>query len=199
MNWDQVKQLISEGRLERLQRSEECTRQYQEHKKALGKVDLATFVLSRLQWSSTEIEVLNNDRYRTREAKIQASFSKKQYYKLTRNDFPYDFEPDVHHLLIWSKISLPLYGDASDECKQDLETHERIEQFLKINLAPFDVDYCWFVNYSALQSIRKISHVHLLVKTTNKEIVEEKILGSPGLQPLETTVDGIEKTQESLL
>ncbi|QLL32591.1 hypothetical protein HG536_0D01130 [Torulaspora globosa] len=202
MDWDQIKQLIASGQLDRLHRDDECARRYREHRRSLGKVDLSTYVLRKLQWSSEEIEFLNSDRYKTREQKIEACFSSRSLYSVTRNDFPYDFEPDVHHLLVWSKIGLPLYGDDSNGAGQDPETRNRIDEFFRFNLEErlqvSKADYCWFVNYSSLQSIRKISHVHLLVKTRDRELVEGGILGEPGLQPL-LGIDGTEETQESCL
>lgn len=198
MDWDEIKQLVASGRLEQLQRHEECTRRYREHRKSLN-VDLATYVLEKLQWSSEKIRFLNK-RYSTREQKIAASFSSKTLFSVTRNDFPYDFEPNVHHLLVWSKIGLPLYEDDSNGAEQDAETRSRIEEFFRFNLEDrcgvSRADYCWFVNYSSLQSIRKISHIHLLVKTRDRELIEDQILGEPGLQPL-LGIDGVEKTEES--
>lgn len=202
MNWHEITQLISSGELDRLQRTEECTRRYREHKRALGKMDLSTFVLQRLDWRDDELEFLNNVKFATREEKIQACLSRREFYKVTRNDFPYDFEPSVSHLLVWSKIVLPLYRDDSNGAQQDPDTKDRIDEFFKLNLEDRlgiqSGDYCWFVNYSSLQSIRKISHVHLLVKTANKEAIEDEILSGSGLKPL-LDIDGVEKTQESCL
>ncbi|QLQ79467.1 hypothetical protein HG537_0C01140 [Torulaspora globosa] len=201
MDWDKIKQLISEGRLDQLQRDERCSRLYREHRESL-EVDLATYVFKKLEWSSEKVCYLNNEIYSTREQKIRASFSSRKLYKVTRNDFPYDFEPTVHHLVVWSQIELPIYGKGSEGTQQDVETRNRIEEFFRINLEErwgvLEDNYCWFVNYSSLQSIRKISHIHLLVKTSDIELIESKILGDPGLQPV-WEVDGIEETEKSCL
>lgn len=201
MDWDRAKQLIRSGQLDRLVRTDECTRRYREHKRSLGSVDVSTFVLNSLQWSTEELEYLNERKFATREEKIDAALSDRTLYKVTRNDFPYNFPADVHHLLIWSKISLPLYGEDSNGAAQDPETRERIEAFLRFNLETrlhvAKSDYCWFVNYSSLQSIKKISHIHLLVKTKDRKLIEG-LLGRPGLEPI-ARLDGVEKTQKDTL
>lgn len=199
MEWDRAKQLIRSGQLNLLVRSKECTRRYREHKKSLGKVDVSSFVLNKLQWSEQNLEYLNEQKFKTKHEKIEAALSDRSLYKLTKNDFPYDFPSNVHHLLIWSKIILPLYEDDTDGANQVPETHDRIEEFLRLNLQDdFKIppaDYCWFVNYSSLQSIKKISHIHLLIRTDNTELIEDKILGQPGLKPL-PKLDGIEETEK---
>lgn len=205
--WEKAKQLINTGQLDRLARDPECTRRYREHKRSLQGVDVCTYVLSRLQWSSEELDYLNSCKFKADQDKIDAALSERSFYRITKNDFPYNFEPNVHHLVIWSKIVLPLYKDDSNGATQDPQMHDRIEAFLKHNLQDrlhvSKNDYCWFVNYSSLQSIKKISHIHLLIRTDDNELIERKILGEQDFEPLQAPrsqsydgyhQDGAEKT-----
>lgn len=203
MEWDRARALIRSGRLEQLVRSEDVTRRYREHKEALGSVDVSDFVLDRLQWSGKELEYLNEKKYRSVEEKISVALSSQSLYKLSWNDFPYDFPANVYHLLVWSKIILPLYENDDSEgnrARQVPHMHDRIEEFFRLTLQDRlhipQGDYCWFVNYSSLQSIKKISHIHLLIRTDNEELIEKRILGQPGLEPLRR-LDGVEETEKS--
>ncbi|CCF58252.1 hypothetical protein KAFR_0E00980 [Kazachstania africana CBS 2517] len=169
LSWTEIKHYIHTGELPTLRRSQSETAKYHKHKdyvRDVLKLSMHDYVLKKLDWKQNELDELNNVKYPTNDDKIQHSFSKEDYYKVTVNDFPYKFEPRVVHLLVWSKIKLPIYmqGDEKDETMT-----EKIDEFFAKTLnVKFDMekerDYAWFINYVSLQSIKAISHVHLLIR-----------------------------------
>eukprot|EP00879_Flechtneria_rotunda_P006848 GHRR01007193.1.p1 GENE.GHRR01007193.1~~GHRR01007193.1.p1 ORF type:complete len:171 (+),score=39.38 GHRR01007193.1:585-1097(+) len=69
------------------------------------------------------------------------------------NDFPYNFEPDVQHWLLWS----------SNQPLEAVQIQEEIR-------AKFpDHEFLWFVNPAALQSVTSVWHCHVLVRPTQRQ------------------------------
>ncbi|QLG70614.1 hypothetical protein HG535_0A05550 [Zygotorulaspora mrakii] len=166
LEWQRVRELIRADKLEQLVRSEKVTEAYRKHKL---ECDVQQYVLENLNWSPSEVRRLNDEGVKF--------FSDRSLYTLTQNDYPYDFEPTIHHLIIWSKIYIPLYNDKNE--KND-KVEEELDNFVNEHIAKFALpadDYIWFMNTSPLQSIKNISHLHLLVKVpVDQENVVEQIL-----------------------
>lgn len=164
ISWQEAATYVESGRLELLRRSPEGTELYHKHKQSLTG-DISLNVCNKLSWDPQEIIELNTIRFRNHKQKIDAAFSSNKWFKITMNDFPYDFSEGIHHLLIWSKISLPFYVENSESIQKDV--FDKLSNFLKYNLENeyrlSSQDYLFFVNYNSLQSVRAISHVHLLI------------------------------------
>lgn len=191
ITWNEVHYFINSGELYKLKRSQEETKKYHEHKRHLkeNNIDMAEYLLGKLGWDDKMLSKLNSKEYPTDDLKINASFTDKSLFKLTLNDFPYQFESDVIHLLIWSKIRLPIYVNDTTAITMDRnalpEMHvpmkKRIDLFISQNLERYNIepqDYVWFINYSSLQSIKSISHIHLLIKlkTHNTSEIRHSLL-----------------------
>lgn len=77
------------------------------------------------------------------------------------NDFPYFFPANVEHLILW--CAKPL---SNEEVAEILPGH------LKERYGDAKIEYQQFTNTVALQSIRDVFHVHILVRKlsrTNKQ------------------------------
>lgn len=179
--WQEARSYVGSGRLELLKRSPEGTEKYRKHKQTLTG-DISIDVCGKLGWDPQEIIELNTVKFPNPAQKVDAVFSSSKWFKTTVNDFPYDFESGIHHLLIWSKVSLPLYGENSETIQN--EVYNKISNFLKYNLEIHyrldPQDYLFFINYSNLQSVKAISHIHLLLHSD--ESIANKIL-SDQLKP----------------
>ena len=95
------------------------------------------------------------------------------------NDWPYGLTPDVTHLIVWSKLRLP---DEKPEGYLTPESTALVESFIDRTfterLASFeDVNardsVLWFRNWTGLQSVRGLEHVHVLVKDAPLALLEE--------------------------
>jgi len=99
--------------------------------------------------------------------KSTVPFADPDDFKILRNDWPYGLESDITHLVVWMKNRI-----ATDSVTGDLtpESRSMIEEFVRktfvnrhdSNDAASSV--MWFKNWTALQSIRGIDHVHVLVR-----------------------------------
>lgn len=163
MNWLEINDLVESGRLQELTRSQEVTEAYIRHR---GECNVQEHVLNSLHWKWTEIQQLNSEQI--------GIFSDPSLYAVTKNDFPYDFEAGIHHLVVWSKIYIRLYNDKNEK---RIEVKAQIEEFLASHLHKFGLrageDYCWFMNYVSLQSIRSISHLHLIIKSKDPQLIDQ--------------------------
>lgn len=123
ITWEDIKKFIAEGKLDKLARSPEVAERYAVFKKQLHDEgsDLVTHILTeRLNWDVEELEKLNMLTYATDDDKIRALFREKSTLKILPNEFPYNLESNVSHILIWSKIYIPLFqlktaGKSSNE------------------------------------------------------------------------------------
>lgn len=102
-------------------------------------------------------------------------------FKILRNDWPYgSFAPEITHLLVWSKNRIPTNpetGLTTPESRQliDAFVHTTFVERLKHEDSKTDVGekVMWFKNWGALQSVRGLEHIHVLVRNVPESIVEE--------------------------
>lgn len=78
--------------------------------------------------------------------------------KLVRNDFPYYFEKDVDHWILWK-----LGGEAITPLEID-----QAKETLRRDLGNVVDDMHW-INPSSLKSIPEIDHVHILCRRSGGE------------------------------
>lgn len=94
-------------------------------------------------------------------------------YKILINDWPYGLTPDITHIVVWSKTPIP-----TDEKTGDLtpQTRKSIEDFVNrtfVDKLGGDKNrVVWFKNWVALQSVRALEHIHVMVKDADKETLE---------------------------
>lgn len=187
ITWDQVCHYINSKELYKLRRSAKETQRYHKHKDSLKRqnITILQYILNKLSWNEPELDQLNDLTFATDQQRLHNIFTKQSLFKTQLNDFPYYYEDNVMHLLIWSKIKIPLYlNDTTDIDMFDSQNNnfpdtnpscvKIIDQFLKqtlcdkFNLKP-GKDYVWFLNYSNLQSIKAISHLHVLIRWKDHE------------------------------
>ena len=168
LSWDQICGFIASGALERLHRTFQVTARYQEYRKQLSleNTTVADAILDRkLCWDRTELASLD--------PRTTPPLSSTQLYKLLKNDFPYDLDPRAHHLVLWSKIYIPLYPHPNSR-EMDPTVRDLIQSFLEANLALYNIHkFTWFINYPHLQSVKTLSHIHILIFTEDTKVIDE--------------------------
>lgn len=104
-------------------------------------------------------------------------FADPDDYKILRNDWPYGLTPDITHLVVWLKTPIPIDSKTGD---LDPESRRRIESFVRTTFVEsLAQNWCaedrvqWFKNWTQLQSVRGLEHVHVLVKDVAEEILAE--------------------------
>lgn len=189
--WREVQEIIRTNQLEHFARSQYQTERYHDFKLQLKHNNTTIFkhmVIKELQWFD------NND-IEDHKIEIKSAsdklFTCKEDLKILPNHFPYYFEKDVKHFCVWSKLKIPSdenseLGDLSPSMRQLIEAYidKTFVQGLGINRD----NLVWFRNWEALQSVKAISHVHVIVKGITPE-QEQKILYGPGIPLTEEELD----------
>ena len=189
-SWADIKEIIASNRLELIRRKPSERLVYKAWCKdivaAYGSIT-AYMCAERLQWTPLPSSCAESGP--VFDVVDSTPFGNAGDFKILRNDWPYgSFEPDIIHLIVWSKPRIPTHpetGLMTPESRVliDAFVHttfvKRLEQEnLDINAAE---KVMWFKNWSALQSVRGLEHIHVLVKDVPKRIVEEWT-GEAGLQ-----------------
>lgn len=168
-----------------LARSKDMTEKYLALKRELRLKKTTIFkhlIVNSLKWATDE----QVSELRDQDVKIQSSgdplFTNANDLKIIRNDFPYFFEDDVTHLCVWSKEPIrsdpqSYYGDISEETRLLIEQYI-CKTFVEWLGVPRE-NILWFRNWDALQSVKEISHVHVIVKGMSLHQISQA-LGSPG-------------------
>ncbi|MCJ1400471.1 hypothetical protein MMC11_003677 [Xylographa trunciseda] len=103
-------------------------------------------------------------------------FSDPEDYKILRNDWPYSVTPDITHLVVWVKNRIPTNketGDLTPESRQTIENFVQNTIIERLGASHASDCVLWFKNWSALQSIRDIDHVHVLVRNVPDSLLAE--------------------------
>ena len=92
-------------------------------------------------------------------------------YKVLVNDWPYGMEKGIVHLIVWIKHRLPATAEKGDLTE---EGRRMVDGFVgsrfKERLGQENV--LWFRNWTGLQSVRALEHVHVLVRGDRGSIEE---------------------------
>lgn len=111
--------------------------------------------------------------------KNSTPFVDKDDFKILRNDWPYGFAHGITHFCVWLKTPI-----ATDPATGDVTSASRIliENFVNDAFADrLDAvsgqgkgkdHVLWFKNWVALQSVRGVDHVHVLVKDAPDRLIE---------------------------
>ncbi|GMF05036.1 unnamed protein product [Ambrosiozyma monospora] len=195
MTFNKAKEIVASGEVNKLYRSETGLAQYLKFKSELEEngIDMTTNLLvNQLFWvpKTTPLTlpadyVIDNFVHCT----DARPFANKNDIIVNPNPFPYYLTDNITHLCVWIKapmLSDPKseLGDISERDKYLIEEYIH-ETFVKwLGVAREDI--AWFKNWAALQSVKSIPHVHVIVKDLSKEQYE-KVVNTSGV-PLNYTV-----------
>lgn len=102
-------------------------------------------------------------------------FHDESDYCVLTNDWPYGLTPDITHIVVWSRTTIdtdPETGDMTPESRRVIA--DFVKRFFSDRLGPEgEAKVLWFKNWTALQSVRALEHIHVLVKDVSKDLVEE--------------------------
>lgn len=109
----------------------------------------------------------------------QTPFADPRDYKILWNDWPYGVDPEIQHVVVWVKNYIPVKPETGEITP---ESHAMIDEFvnrkfvarLQAESVPDPKDrVCWFKNWTALQSVRAVEHVHVLLRGVPEELLVE--------------------------
>lgn len=175
---------IETNHLERLKRSKSKLAEYKRFKDYLKENNISSTAIllgDDLQWAKVDSNHQILETYF--EARSDKLLRDPRDLKIIENRFPYNFESNISHLLVWTKV--PIESDPTSP-RGDISTYTRKlinkyiwNTFVK-GLGIPESNIIWFRNWHALQSIRELSHIHVLIKDLSPEQLS-RIKGTPGV------------------
>ncbi|KAH8879108.1 hypothetical protein GQ53DRAFT_756204 [Thozetella sp. PMI_491] len=102
-------------------------------------------------------------------------FHEPSDYRVLANDWPYGFTPGITHIVVWSRTLIPTdseTGDMTPESRQVVR--DFVTRYFVEKLGPDGKDrVLWFKNWVALQSVRALEHIHVMVKDADPALIVE--------------------------
>lgn len=102
-------------------------------------------------------------------------FHDKSDYSILINDWPYGLTADIAHIVIWSRTIIdidPQTGDMTSESRDVVSNF--VKRVFVDKLGPKgEAKVLWFKNWVALQSVRALEHIHVMVKDASQELLQE--------------------------
>ncbi|KAF2841037.1 hypothetical protein M501DRAFT_951753 [Patellaria atrata CBS 101060] len=159
--WEEVKELIRTNRIDLFQRLPSDLRNYRKymHKLKQDYGSVMNFVITqRLDWVDM--------------VPIGKEFEKNEDIKILYNDWPYGVDPEIVHLVIWTKFEL-----EDDPNTDDLtpKARKKIDEFVRRKFCQrVDPEHVmWFKNWRSLKSVNAVEHFHVMLYRPDPAFVEE--------------------------
>jgi hypothetical protein len=92
-------------------------------------------------------------------------------YRVLINDWPYGMTPDITHIVVWSRTLIPTDPETGDMTPESRATCEEFVRTYFVDRLGVDGKdrVLWFKNWVALQSVRSLEHIHVMVKDATPE------------------------------
>lgn len=90
--------------------------------------------------------------------------------KILYNDWPYGIDPNIVHLVIWTKFELE---DNPDTGLATPESRQEIEEYVQKTFRSRTKDVVWFKNWKSLKSVHAVEHFHVMLYKPDPEFVRE--------------------------
>lgn len=115
-------------------------------------------------------------------------FANSDDFKIMPNDWPYGMAPGIKHLIVWLKTRLesePTRGDMTPKSRQQIQDFIQKTFIDRVRDLPGPSEkVMWFKNWTALQSVPGMEHVHVLVRNVPEEVLDE---WTGGDRPVQST------------
>lgn len=106
-------------------------------------------------------------------------FQDKDDFRILKNDWPYGLDDGIVHICVWLKTPIetdPNTGDVTAESRALIERFVDRTFTCKLDSVfgqgKGKNHVLWFKNWVALQSVRGVDHIHVLVSDAPKEFLE---------------------------
>jgi hypothetical protein len=104
-------------------------------------------------------------------------FANPADYKIMPNDWPYGMDPSIRHLIVWLKGRVetePSRGDMTPTSRHQIDRFVQKTFVDRVEGLPGPAEkVMWFKNWTALQSVPGMEHIHVLVRDVPQSIVDE--------------------------
>ncbi|KAK2050834.1 hypothetical protein LZ31DRAFT_7500 [Colletotrichum somersetense] len=168
-DWEELKEIIKTNKLEVLKRKPSDLRRYMkwtaETKAEYG--SMTQYILAnRLpkQWGAPPFK-----------PKSLVPFEDPSDYRVLANDWPYGLDAGIAHIVVWSRTIIPTDPDTGDMTSESRRTvQEFVDRYFVDSLGEGGAErVVWFKNWVALQSVRTLEHIHVLVRDVDAEVIKK--------------------------
>jgi hypothetical protein len=90
--------------------------------------------------------------------------------KILYNDWPYGIDPDIVHLVVWTKFELE---DDAETGLATPESRREIEAYVQRTFGPKAKDFVWFKNWKSLKSVHAVEHFHVMLYKPDRAFMKE--------------------------
>jgi hypothetical protein len=90
--------------------------------------------------------------------------------KILYNDWPYGVDPNIVHLVIWTKFELE---DDAETGLATPESRQEIEAYVEKTFGSQRKDVVWFKNWKSLKSVHAVEHFHVLLYKPDPEFMRD--------------------------
>ena len=99
-------------------------------------------------------------------------FTNPADYRILYNDWPYGIDPDIIHLVVWTKFVLE---DDPETGFLTKDHHDIIENFVQRTFCGQDginrAELIWFKNWKSLKSVHALEHFHVMLYRAPQEFL----------------------------
>lgn len=194
LTWENVVSIVKSYNLDKLGRSVDQLQKYHDFKDKLASegVDITTnLLINALHWlpETTDHSISGPEAVSRIHCQDPRSFCNPNDVTITVNDFPYFIKERTLHLLVWVKFPMlpdptSVIGDISTATKAIIQKYIDLtfHDYLKVP----ENDLIWWKNYTIIQSIKTIPHIHVLINLDNDhngtmESSVRSLIGSSGV------------------
>ncbi|KAI6310819.1 hypothetical protein MCOR34_006243 [Pyricularia oryzae] len=168
-DWDELRETIDTNKLEVLKRKPSDLRRYMkwtaETKAEYGSMT-KYIMIHRLPktWGDVPFTPASS-----------IPFADPSDYRVLLNDWPYGLASGITHIVVWSRTVIPTNPETGDMTPESRETVANfVKRFFVDELGPGGEDQVmWFKNWVALQSVRTLEHIHIMVKDCDEAILQK--------------------------
>ncbi|KAL8996758.1 MAG: hypothetical protein Q9188_006492 [Gyalolechia gomerana] len=183
--WENLKQIIAKiphqatNDLESLRRWPSDLKQYLQWTKLTKQkyTTITNFICTeRLRW--TPLPPSHPSEGPTFPVENSTPFAHPSDYKILLNDWPYGLTSEITHLVVWLKTRLAVdstVGDLTPEGRGQIErfVKETFRDRIERDGGRGGEQVMWFRNWTGLQSVRGIDHIHVLVRGVGEGVLDE--------------------------
>ncbi|KAL8388582.1 hypothetical protein RB595_009075 [Gaeumannomyces hyphopodioides] len=166
-DWDELREIIDNNKLEVLKRKPSDLRRYMkwtaETKAEYGSMTKYIMVhrLPKI-WGEPPFKPVS-----------PVPFQDSSDYRVLMNDWPYGLASGIAHIVVWSRTGIPTDPETGDMTPESRRTvADFVERFFVATLGPGGENrVMWFKNWVALQSVRALEHIHVMVKDVEPAVL----------------------------
>lgn len=85
------------------------------------------------------------------------------------NDWPYGIDPDIVHLVVWTKFELE---DDEETGLCTAKSRQEIDDYVQKTFAPKVKEVVWFKNWKSLKSVHAVEHFHVMLYQPDSEFLK---------------------------